>query len=42
MRSVFHSFRSEWRPGGRGTFVAMADPSVVLSERFAGALDSLD
>ena len=30
------------RPRGRGTFGAVADPSVVLSERFAGALASLD
>jgi arginyl-tRNA synthetase len=30
------------RPEGRGTFDVVADPSVVLSERFAGALASLD
>lgn len=42
MRSVFHTFRSEWRAGPRDTFDAVADPSVVLTERFAGALASLD
>jgi arginyl-tRNA synthetase len=30
------------RTRGRGTFQDVADPSVVLSERFAGALASLD
>src|ERR671925_576461 len=42
MRSANHTFRCRDGVGRRGTFEAVADPSVVLSERFAGALASLD
>src|SRR5690349_2071434 len=42
MRSANHTFRCRDGPGRRGTFGTVADPSVVLSERFAGALADLD
>jgi arginyl-tRNA synthetase len=42
MRSANHTFRCRGGSRGRGTFQAVADPSVVLSERFAGALAALD